>query len=161
MTLRMLLSIQRPLWQKVAAGLSSAWTFLVLALVLNAVLRAPSFEVAASEPCPQFLLPIAGPVERFLWRMDARLVVPFVQWKDAVSRERITTFRRHEQALSCTTMEYRARTFLAAAQAGLLTPRVSIHRGALALLVLVPSGLFVLLSYLVFRSRPARGGASG
>lgn len=146
----------RPLWQKAAVGLSSAWTFLILALVLNAVLRAPAFHVAASEPCAQFLLPIAEPVERALMSIDTRLFVPVVQWKDARSHERITPFRRKEQALSCTTMEYRAGQFLAAAQAGLLTPRVSVHRRALALLVLVPCGLFALVSYLVFRTRPAR-----
>lgn len=144
---------QRPLWEKVAAGLFSAWAILIFALAGLAMVRAPSFEVAASEPCTQFLLPMAAPVEQALMQLDSRLFLPVVQWKDARTRERITTFRRNEQALSCTTMEQRARQFVAAANAGLVTPRVSVDRKALAMLVLLPGCLFALASYLVFRPR--------
>jgi hypothetical protein len=139
---------KRPTWRRVATTFAVLWSAVILGLVANAVLRAPSFEVAAATPCSQFLVPLAAPVEQALQRIDPRLFFPVVRWQDARSRDDITPFRRGEQALSCTVIEQRAKLFLAGARVGAITPKISVHRRRLAALIGIPCCLFVIGSYL-------------
>jgi hypothetical protein len=140
---------RRPTWLRVATTLSVLWSALMLGLVANAVLGAPSFVAAATAPCSQFLVPLAAPVEQALQRIDSRLFLPVVRWQDTRSREDITPFRRGEQALSCADIERRAALFLASARAGAITPKISVHRRRLAALVGLPCCVFVIGSYLM------------
>jgi hypothetical protein len=148
---------RRPTWIRVATWLSALWSVLIVGLVANALLSAPSFESAAAVPCGQFLVPLAGPVERALQRIDSRFYLPIVRWRDAKSREDINPYRRGEQVLSCATLEQRARVFLEASRKDIIAPQVSVHRRRLALLIVLPCLLFVVVSYLAFnrRTQPA------
>ena len=144
---------------KLATVLSGLWVVLIIFLVAKTVYTAPSFEATALKPCPDFYLPIAGPVERAIQRWDSRLFFPFVRWEDALSREHITPFRKGETSLRCGTMEGRATLFLLGAKAGTIVPRVSVHWRALVALLILPCCLFVLGSYVAtgrWRSNTAR-----
>jgi hypothetical protein len=142
---------------RVALTVSAVWITSILALVVVAIGRAPSFEAEAKQPCTQFLIPLARPVEQAIMQLDSRLWFPVLRWQDARSRQDITPFRSHEQALRCTDLEQRASMFLLARQQGVITPRIAVHRRRLALLLLLPCCLFVVLYYLVFPNRTTRG----
>jgi len=141
---------KRPAWLRVATALSVVWSALIVGLIANAVLGAPSFETAASAQCSQFLLPLAAPVEQALLRIDSRLFYPVVRWRDARSRDDITPFRQGEQVLSCTVIEQRAELFLAGARVGAIAPQVSVHLRRAAVLIGIPCCLFIIGAYLMF-----------
>jgi hypothetical protein len=141
---------KRPLWLLSAVLLSTLWVGLIFALVANALVRAPSFKEAASVPCSQFLLPIAATAERALQRVDSRLFFPLVRWQDARSGETISTFRKGEQALSCETIEQRAKLFLMGERAGAIIPKVSVNLRGLAFLLGIPCCLFMIGFYILF-----------
>lgn len=140
----------RPKWFRVTNWLAGAWSVLVIGLIINAVMHTPSFEAAATAPCSQFLIPISEPVERELQRIDSRLFFPIVRWRDRLSHEDITPFRRGEQALSCDVIERRARLFLLGARQGAIEPEISVHKRRLSILIGIPCCLFMIGSYLVF-----------
>jgi len=150
----------RPKWQRVAIVLSSLWSIVVVGLVVNALFNSPSFEAAAAARCSQFLVPLSAPVERAIQGIDSRLFFRIVRWQDSRSREIITPFRRGEQALHCDVLEYRAKVFLEGARAGIIVPRLTVHRRGLSVLIGIPCCLFFIACYLLFSRRSLTDHAS-
>jgi len=144
---------RRPTWLLVATGLTILWAAVIVALVTNALLRSPSFEAAAAEPCGQFLVPLVAPLERTLRSVDPRLHFPLVRWRDMKSGDHISSFRRGERVLSCAVLEQRASVFLEAHRRCLISPKLVVHKRGLALLIGLPACLFVIVCYLGLHGR--------
>ena len=139
----------KALWSKVSTWLCAAWAILILALVANRLLRLPTFEQAALEPCPPFLLQLAPETERALLRLNSDLSFRVLSWRDRKSKEIIDPFRKSDRSLHCDVVEQRAKLFLAGAKLGVIEPRVFFNFKALVALIALPCLLIVLSSYLL------------
>lgn len=153
-------------WVRTWIVISLIWGAVLVASVVRLVARAPSFEMAATEPCPQLMLRPMPRLEAALQRIDPRLFFKVVVWRDARTRDEISPYRKGEQVVSCGMLEARARLFLAGARAGIIQPQVYLRTRLLVLIVVLSALLLAPVVYLLHvpfargrdesRGRPAR-----
>jgi hypothetical protein len=88
-------------------------------------------------------------LEAFIMKVDPRLFFKVVIWRDSKTREELNLYRKEEQALSCNTLEARARLFLAGTQAGIIQPQIYLRTKLLMLIVVFSSLLIAPIVYLL------------
>lgn len=136
-------------WVRTWLVVSVVWGAVVVGSTARLVAKPPSFEKAASEPCPQLMLRPMPKLEASLQRIDPRFFFKVVVWRDARTREEISPYRKGEQVLSCSMLEARAKLFLAGARAGIIEPQVYLRTKLLALIVVLSSLLLAPAVYLL------------
>jgi hypothetical protein len=141
---------KNPRWVSIWLVISAIWAAVAIASTARLMLTHPSFQVAASEECPQLMLRPWPELERRLQRLDSHLFFKVVVWRDAKTRREIVLYRKGEQALSCDTLELRAKLLLAGADAGIIRPQIYLRFNILAMLIIFPSLVFAPLIYVFY-----------
>lgn len=136
-------------WVRTWIVVSIIWSVVVVGAIVKLITKPPSFEMAASEQCPQLMLRPMPKLEANLQKIDPRLFFKVVIWRDAKTREEISPYRKGEQALSCSMLEARAQLLLAVARAGIIEPQIYLRTKLLALIVVLSSLLLAPAVYLL------------
>lgn len=136
-------------WSRVSTWLCVTWAVLILGLVANRISKLPTFEQAASAPCPLFLLQLAPEAERALLRLDSSLSFRVFSWQDYKSKQIIDPFRKNDRSLHCDVAKQRAQLFLEGSRLGVIEPRVRFSSKTLVTLIALPCCLIVITSNLL------------
>jgi hypothetical protein len=135
-------------WVRTWIVVSVLWGAVLIGLTVRLLASGPSFAEATSEHCPQLLLRPAPVLEKALLGIHPELFFKIVIWRDARTGAELSTFRKGEQALSCGTLEARAKIFQVAAQSGLIQPQVHLRTKLLALIIVISALLLAPIVYL-------------
>ena len=138
----------RSVWYRLSTWLCLTWTVLVLGLVANRFMTLPTFEQAAADPCPTFLLQLAPQTERALLRLHSSLSFRVFSWQNRKSREIIDPFRKGDRALNCDVLSQRAQLFLTGSRLGAIEPGIRFHTKTLIALIVLPCCLIIIVSHL-------------
>lgn len=135
-------------WMRTWIVVSTLWGVLLVGVTVKLLVSRPSFDLATSESCPQLLLRPIPALEEKLQYVHPQLVFKIVIWRDAKTGMELTPYRRGEQALSCSSLEARAKMFQTAAQSGLIQPQIYLRTKLLALVVVMSALLLAPIVYL-------------
>lgn len=138
----------QPAWVRTWIVVSVIWGVVLVGLTLRLLASKPSFVASTSEPCPQLLLRPAPALEKALLDIHPKLYFKIVIWRDAKTGTELELYRKGEQALSCGTLEARAKMFQVSAQSGLIQPQVYLRTRLLALIVVISALLLAPIMYL-------------
>ncbi len=135
---------------------SALWALLLLVLTAATYFAAKPFPEAVSGECPLLLNQLVPPLERQLSAFHPMFQQEIIYWNDANSGEKLSMFKGKTGAMSCGTINSRARFLKSRLDRGEIAPQLRIDFAVATKTLLVPIACIWTVIMMMFGLRLVR-----